>query len=456
MPRGSVANLGLITVAAHMLSASSTIATVNPSLCLVADEGCLAPGGIQVRLVLGQSDKVIVGGQVVVDYDPLALRLISANPGRACDPTSPFALKLFDDNNSVTGQVRCAIGINFLEGLPASTNSVTLACLSFAPVGDAADPTSLCLLEGLHPYFTMLVDDTGLPVDVDNSLDCPMGGPPAVLSCDVVDPDANCTCDPDTTDCHGLDTLCRTGVCNPKTTRCEIKSVNEGGPCDDNDYCTTLDRCSRGECIGEGCRNPALCAISNACLGFDPELLVRIRLGEGDRVIQAAQFSVHYDNTELAFAGVVPGIACDSGSPFMLELSAVIDQAAGNIFYAVGVGLGGPPPTRGPATVACLNFVDLGEPGGDVCLFIDSNPFSSILVDEFGQAVQLGDAGFCPSNRDPPAPRCADFEVCNIPTVSEWGLVAMTLLLLTTAKIMFGYSRPAPAPAPVSAGRPPD
>ena len=60
-------------------------------------------------------------------------------------------------------------------------------------------------------------------------------------------------------------------------------------------------------------------------------------------------------------------------------------------------------------------------------------------MDEFGQAVPIGDANVCPSNREPPTPLCTGFDPCNIPTVSEWGLVAMTLLLLVAAKIHFGY-----------------
>ena len=148
------------------------------------------------------------------------------------------------------------------------------------------------------------------------------------------------------------------------TTHCEVMSINEGGACDDGDSCTLVDRCREGKCVGEGCRNPALCAISSDCLRLNAVLNVAIRLGEGDRMIQGAQFSVQYDPSELTLATILPGSACDLDSPFSNQVTAMVDEAAGEIFYAVGVGLGGPTGTRGPAALACLTFLHLGQPGG--------------------------------------------------------------------------------------------
>lgn len=451
MPRDLAVTLGLfITVALLPYTPSSATAADYSSLCLVADEGCLAPGGIQVRVIIGAGD-VIVGGQFTVSYDPKALRLIAAEPGRACDPASPFAFKLFDEDDPTIGQEICAFGTNFLEGLPVSTTDTTLACLSFAPVGDAKNSTPVFLMDGQHPYETLLVDAMGHAVPIDNSQDCPPGSPLPILAREVVMPGVNCNCVPDTTDCHGLDTDCRTGVCNPMTTHCEVMSVNEGGPCDDQDACTLVDRCNEGTCVGEGCRNSSLCAISGSCSGLDSLFTLRIRLSEGDRVIQGAQFSFEYDPTKLTFIEASPGSTCDD-SPFVSELAEIVDQAAGEVFYAVGVGLGGIG-TQGPATLACLTFAHLGQPGASVCLFDGTNPFVSILVDEFGYAVPIGNPNVCPSNREPPTPLCADFEGCKIPTVSEWGLVAMTLLLLTAAKVLFGYPRVAPLRASADRSR---
>ncbi len=441
MHRRSDARLSLCTFAVlGVCTALPALAGPVPSLCLVADEGCLAPGGIQVRVILGASDTVIYGGQFTVEYDPSTLSLIDAAPGRACDPTSPFAVEVLQDDDHSSGEVRCAVGVNFLKGAPPSGVPLTLACLSFAPVGNAMDPSTLCLTEGEHPFETELVDHMGHSVAINNSAACPAGSPSPILSCDDVMPGANCDCTPASADCHGLDTPCRTGVCNPMTARCELMFVNEGGPCDDDDSCTTVDRCHEGACTGSGCTNSSLCASSTSCFGLDPLLTIEIRLTEGDRVINGAQFSFEYDPTELDLLNVSPGATCDD-SPFASELAEVVDEVAGEVFYAVGVEIGGAPGTTGPATLACLTFAHLGEPGVDVCLFDGANPFLTTLVDEFGQSVPIGDPDVCPSSNVPPTPRCAELTGCNIPTVSEWGLGILTLLLLTGAKIYYGYPR---------------
>jgi hypothetical protein len=88
-----------------------------------------------------------------------------------------------------------------------------------------------------------------------------------------------------------------------------------------------------------------------------------------------------------------------------------------------------------------LQFVDLGEPGGDVCLFDDLNPFVTILQDEFGQGVAPGDIDACPLTQGNPPTACVDFEPCKIPTVSEWGILVLTLLFLVSAKIRFARKR---------------
>jgi len=439
MPRVAFAIVGpgAILVASFCI-APRAVGAVNPSVCLVVDEGCLAPGGIRVRLVLGPGDTPILGGQLAVQYDPLSLKLISAAPGRTCDSASPFALEVFESVDANAGHALYAVGVNFLEGRDGSTGPATLACLSFAPTDVAVLPSQLCLLERLGEFSALLVDNTGHPISVDNTEDCPPDAPPPALSCDDVTVGVHCNCVPNTADCHGLDTPCRTGVCNPTTAQCEVASVNEDGPCDDGDPCTLVDRCREGTCVGAGCRNPSLCLDSTSCLALDPFLTVKVRLSEGDRVIDGAQFSVQYDPAELAFLGASPGNNCDGASPFVFEIVERVNEAVGQIFYAVGVAPGGLPGTMGPSTLACLSFLDLGDPGGDVCLFHDRNPFLTVLVDEFGQAVNISASQECPTDREPPVFACVTFETCRIPTLSDWGLVVMTLLLLSAAKIRFG------------------
>ncbi len=439
MPRVAftIVGAGAILVG-PFFTAPRAIGAVNPSVCLVVDEGCLAPGGIRVRLVLGPGDIAIVGGQLAVRYDPLSLKLIDATPGRTCDPASPFALELFESVDASAGHVLYAVGVNFLEGRDGSTGPATLACLSFALTEGAALPSQVCLLSAMNDFSAELVDNTGHAVPVDNTQDCPPSAGPPALSCDDVTVGVHCNCVPKTADCHGLDTPCRTGVCNLATTQCEVASVNEGGPCDDGDPCTLDDRCRAGTCVGTGCRNPSLCLASASCLGLDPDLVVKVHLSEGDRIIDGGQFSVQYDPAELVFLGASPGRDCDGASPFALELAEIVNETLGEIFYAAGVELGGAPGTRGPSTLACLRFADLGQSGGDVCLFTDVNPFHTLLVDEFGQGVNIRASEECPTDREPPVFTCVTFETCRIPTLSDWGLVVMTLLLLSAGKIRFG------------------
>ncbi len=417
-------------------------AAAGPSVCLVTQEGCLTPGGIEVRVQMGLAEEEVVGGQFVIQYDPSVLQLIDAAPGRTCDPASPFGLEISQSNNPTTGEVFYAVGVSFLKGMDGTIGPATLACLSFAPATNADAATDVCLAEG-STTANRLVNRDGQPVPIDNSVDCPAAAP--MLACDEVLLQAHCTCVPDTEDCHAFDTECRLGVCNPATELCEIASINEDGTCDDGDPCTPLSRCRGGQCVGEGCQTSSLCPQSASCLGLDSTLQVVVMLTPGDRPIRGAQFSVLYDSTELQLVEVLPGQECDPSSPFSTPLSQVVDEAAGKVFYAVGVSLGASG-TTGPAALACLHFLDLGDPGGDACMFEDQNPFTTVLADEFGQAVSPGSITVCPLvEGEPPAP-CTLFETCRIPAVSAWGIAVLTLLLLIGAKVAFGLTRHAEAP----------
>lgn len=414
----------------------------DPSLCIEPQAGCHRPGGIEVRVRMGASEQGIVGGQFVLEYDPSVLQVVDEMPGRACDPASPFEFILLTQDDHASGRLFCAFGVNFLKSSEGTLGPATLGCLSFSPAPGANTATDLCLAEGLHPLSTLLVDNEGHAVPVDTSVDCPEGLSPPSLTCNALTLQEHCTCVPDTLDCHGFDTPCRLGVCNPQTELCEVAFINEGGPCDDGDACTPVDRCNdEGLCIGEGCENSSLCPVSGACLGLDSTLLVRIQLTEGDRVINGGQFSLEYDPLELDLVSISPGSDCDGGSPYSQEVSEMVNEAAGHVFYAVGVELGGPAGTDGPTTLACVEFLDLGDGGGDLCLVEGFNPFSTILTDEFGYAVSPGSITVCPRIDGNPPAACAGFEFCRIPTASAWGLAILTLLLLTTSKVVFAYQR---------------
>jgi hypothetical protein len=248
--------------------------------------------------------------------------------------------------------------------------------------------------------------------------------------------DEDCVCVAGTADCSALNTECREGVCNESTGRCRINRINLGQPCDDGDPCTTNDICIAGNCVGSGCMNPSLCIVEDDCIGPGLPNEIRVVLGEGDREITGGQFSIVYDPTTLDLASIQPGAACDPDSPFTMPVYTIIDEAAGEIFYAVSSGFGGEG-TTGPSTMACLTFIALTGDPGDVCLIRGLNPFNTVLVTGSGEAVDIYNEEDCPLDGYPPSYiSCTD--VCTIPTVSEWGLAVLTLLLLSAAKIRFG------------------
>jgi hypothetical protein len=53
-----------------------------------------------------------------------------------------------------------------------------------------------------------------------------------------------------TRDCSGQDGACVSGICNEAADACEPEPANEGGDCDDGEFCTVNDVCSNGMCDG--------------------------------------------------------------------------------------------------------------------------------------------------------------------------------------------------------------
>ncbi|MBI5023211.1 MAG: hypothetical protein HZC05_03580, partial [Candidatus Magasanikbacteria bacterium] len=71
----------------------------------------------------------------------------------------------------------------------------------------------------------------------------------------VVDTDTIITCN------TASDTACLKNTCQPASGKCEMKTVNEGGACDDNNACTSGDICFNGVCVGQSVK----CDDSNVC-----------------------------------------------------------------------------------------------------------------------------------------------------------------------------------------------
>ncbi len=402
----------------------------NQSLCAVAGDGCQAAGGQLMRVVMGGGQPVIFGGQLSIHYDVAKLTLLDISPGATCDPNSPFALEIDERVDHFTGEVFYAVGVDLLENIEGSQGPATVACLHFAAQGQGQG--EVCVLGGVNPSETILVDDTGHVVQVYNAQDCPSDMPAAGISCDTMTWDDTCRCTPGTDDCSALSTDCRIGVCDADSGLCRVEFINEGGACDDGLTCTTNDVCLSGRCRGFGCRNPSLCLGINQCPTSNRPGEIAITIGAGDPIINGGQFTIRYDPAELEFVDVVPGAMCDHQSPFAVELHRVVDEASGEIFYAVGVDPMQGQGTSEPATLACVRFNGPIFTSSGVCLLHGFNPFNTLLVDEHGQSIEINTFD-CPGDYPDPIITCIEF--CDVPALSTWNSIILGLLLLTAAKL---------------------
>ena len=86
-------------------------------------------------------------------------------------------------------------------------------------------------------------------------------------------------------DCSSLNDQCNVGMCNPTTGDCEPQPTNEGGSCNDGQYCTNPDTCQGGTCTGP-LRN---CNDSNVCTD--------------DSCDDVADQCVHANNTASCYDG---------------------------------------------------------------------------------------------------------------------------------------------------------
>ena len=74
--------------------------------------------------------------------------------------------------------------------------------------------------------------------------------------CTVGDSCSNGMCvAPATRDCSQLDSACGNGVCDEGDDACQVQPANNGGSCDDGQFCTVGDVCNNGTCAGPSLRN---------------------------------------------------------------------------------------------------------------------------------------------------------------------------------------------------------
>lgn len=408
----------------------------NPSLCLVGGSSCPTLGGLYHVIVnIGAGDDMIVSGEFTLRYNPLALDFYSIVPGVHCDPASPFAVELFRDVDENEGIIRYAAGIDLAAG-NGTMGPAALACLSFVILNDTT--SRVCLTPGANPFFTRLSNNMGQPIEIYNAHDCPLPGSSTDLSCLPIEVINNCVCPGGVADCSHLNDACNVGYCDGPPKQCRVIAINDGGDCDDGNPCTTLDLCHEGVCVGSGCESPSLCVVADENCLVNRLKRVRIVMGAGDPFVVGGSFVLNYAPSVVRFLDVSPGNTCDPASPFMLEIHENVNEAAGTIFYAVGIDLFmNNPGTQGPATLACLTFELLAfDENSVVCLLTGDNPMFTMLVDANGFPVPVDNSKDCFLPGGGSLLACD--EVCQpVPTASTWGLIVFGLLLITAARLRF-------------------
>jgi len=129
-----------------------------------------------------------------------------------------------------------------------------------------------------------------------------------------------------------------------------------------------------------------LVPLEPGCHDVGEVVRVNVRIGAGPDVVAGGQFLVVYNPACLQFINVEPGRSCDPASPFVMEIFQVSDVNAGTIFFAVGIATTGRG-TRGPATMACLEFVQRSGCSPCTLCFASHNPQNTLLSGPSGQNI---------------------------------------------------------------------
>jgi hypothetical protein len=192
----------------------------------------------------------------------------------------------------------------------------------------------------------------------------------------------------------------------------------EGLDCDDGEPCLTVfDICTSGECVGQDiltipCTSNADCEAITAGLGScnfvtgycrcvppslnfdihgfkafqcmdDGKFTVDVFFKDVPVEVIGGQFGITYDPTCMEFVSIAPG-----GDPFVFEIEQIVDEAAGYIFYAVGVDPFGPGVgVLGEGILATISFNKIGDCNECNLGFAGDNPEDIVLADADGQPV---------------------------------------------------------------------
>jgi hypothetical protein len=123
------------------------------------------------------------------------------------------------------------------------------------------------------------------------------------------------------------------------------------------------------------------------CFQEGEKIVLQVVLGSGTLVINGGQFRLIYDPSCMDFLSIAPGSVCDPGSPFENEIFEQVNEATGEIFYAVGVDLLQNGGANDGGTLACLSFNKIGACTSCQVCFDDLNPQHTYLSGPGGEQV---------------------------------------------------------------------
>jgi hypothetical protein len=247
----------------------------------------------------------------------------------------------------------------------------------------------------------------GIPTHVDNFDD--------TVSC--CDPASGALCDLDDGD------QCTADTCENGNRGGCVHTITPDVACDDGRDCDTVnDTCQEdGTCVGTSISD-FTCTVDADCEAVDPAASCNTFLGvcicqlpeltcdisgsdkpneacvtQGDKVtvdvyfqftpqnVAGAQFGLSYDPTCMDFVSIAPG-----GDPYVFEIKKIVDEAAGYIFYAVGVDpFGGTQPVSGQAVLATASFIKIGDCNSCGIDIVGTNPQDVTMADDTGQPISV-------------------------------------------------------------------
>jgi hypothetical protein len=238
---------------------ASSARAVNDLRLTMSGAQTINPGDtVNVTLDVANLTTGINGVQALIMYDETVLSLLDIVPTNLglVAPADGWVEVFFSE---VGGDVTYAVAING----EAMSSGHTVATLTFVAIGEGV--TTVSFRPDSPPFLTKLTaaanNSTIIPTKTGTvaiTSTCSDG-----LFCNGLETLVGGSCQSGTApNCSSFTNVCNNGVCNETADQCEAQPVNQGGVCNDGNFCTSNDLCAAGVCSG----TPVNCSsLDNAC-----------------------------------------------------------------------------------------------------------------------------------------------------------------------------------------------